>query len=136
CSDQVCGNEQLLSFVEQRTAGTDGQAALRSLHRQLGQIQGAETAAPKSATQTAKVQTPETGGQHRRPNKPEPRAAKPEATASQPEPPVRQGYKMEEENLFSTAQSQPIDGEADWSTIILLLAVFALGFLQNISYRV
>ena len=129
CSDQVCGNEQLLSFVEQRTAGTEGQAALRSLHRQLGQIQGAETAAPKSATQAAKARTPETGVQPRRPNKPEPRAAKPEAIAPQTEPPVRQGYKMEEEKLFSTAESRPIDGEADWSTIILLLAVFALGFL-------
>ncbi|MGO1671167.1 MAG: cobaltochelatase subunit CobN [Sphingobacterium sp.] len=122
CSDQVCGNEKLLNYLQQHAQG-DQKQAIQTLHRQLGRI-GNQTPTtnrqqsnPQPPTRNASARAANTGGPSQPPSK--------DGTASQ----ELTGYKMEEEVWFQANEIHREHENLYRETALLLLALFGLGFM-------
>ncbi|MGO3655693.1 MAG: cobaltochelatase subunit CobN, partial [Sphingobacterium sp.] len=122
CSDQVCGNEKLLNYLQQHAQG-DQKQAVQTLHRQLGRIghQAPTTNRgqpnPQRATNNEPASAANTESSSQPPSK--------EGTTSQ----ELTGYKMEEDVWFQANEIHREHENLYWETALLLLALFGLGFM-------
>jgi len=129
CSDLVCGNDKLLSYVEQRVVGMDNREALERLYEQLGRIH-AVGAKPTVPTQRIETPAPAHADRENAAGKtPDVPKGQLEKATQNVENQLLKGYKMEEETLFQSAENHPVKEDLDWNIILILLTVFGLGFL-------
>lgn len=140
CSDQVCGNEKLLKFVEQNVNTADQQRALSNLHQELGRVwngfQNHDNAASENSRSSTSELPPTTGSAVQKQTVSTPsstakasRATAVENTEIPKSEQVLKGFKMEEERLISMqASPQNMPSAQHWETLVGLLMVMAMGF--------
>jgi len=130
CSDLICGNAKLLSYVEQRALDMDNQEAIKDLYEQLGHLQAAG-AKPTEASQRIERPAPASAEGKRADQPAELTKDQLEKATKSAEPPLLKGYKIEEETLTEPQRNTPVKEDLDWEIILLLIAVFGLGFLAR-----
>ncbi|MFD1770457.1 cobaltochelatase subunit CobN [Sphingobacterium suaedae] len=137
CSDQVCGNDQLLTYIEEHIQdGKIAQNVMQRLHEQLGRIKntGRYMDAPQGGMQPLGGPT----AVDRAPSPTVKRTAMDQHSrkkAKEAETPALKGYKMEEKTLFQPMESTRPEAAFDWVWVFLLALIFSCGFLWHRSTR-
>ncbi len=124
CSDQVCGNQELLKYIDHRATHTGEISAISSLHEQLGQIQQSPNQVSGTSSLRSEYSQPRQANSSKSSSKEQ--TVQP-LDAPLNEAPVLKGYKMEEKVLSSSAPDMKRNLNNDWDILGIIILFFLLG---------